>query len=149
MLLTAVTNLKSSHIALEFSFAGKDSTGKFGEVDIRSMGGICVEYFGEGISLGLVLSREWEDWGSLLEVELEPHSYNFDIISLGVFAYSHSGDDVLHPVKKNCEAKSVKEYFCECSYSDEKLDYDINEKINEDSFKFGELNVPAIHLYPK
>ena len=73
MLLTAVTNLKPSHIALEFSFAGKDSTGKFGEVDIRSMGGICVEYFGEGISMGLVLSREWEDWGSLLEVELESH----------------------------------------------------------------------------
>lgn len=81
-----------------------------------------------------ILAKEYLwDWGSLLEVELEPHSYNFDIISLGVFAYSHSGDDVLHPVKKNCEAKSVKEYFCECSYSDEKLDYDINEKINEDS----------------
>jgi hypothetical protein len=178
-----------SRASLKFSFAGKDSSGKFESIDAHSMQGICVEYFGESIWMELdyddSLSKEFN--GTRFDLLLpeykqtekqagqkgkeiclpwnafKPNIYRygvnlddvvshlrgisfvmaypgsnrsyFEIVSLGRF----SGDlpEDLHPVEKECKAVYVKEYFCECSYTDERSEFDGKVKAASYSHKFG------------
>jgi hypothetical protein len=63
----------------------------------------------------------------------------FEIISLGGYTYSAAPTNTFHPVKSNCSVASVKTYFCDCSYSEERSRYEgaikakryITEKISQ------------------
>ena len=48
----------------------------------------------------------------------------FDIISLGDYSYFGPIVGDPHPVNSDCEAVSVKDYFCDCSYSDDRSVFD-------------------------
>lgn len=48
----------------------------------------------------------------------------FDIIGLGEFTGHEKDVDKSRPVKGSCEVTSVKEYFCDCSYSEERSEYE-------------------------
>ena len=69
---------------------------------------------------------------------MEPESY-FEIISLGRYSYSNFAADLAHPVSNGCNVASVKSYFCDCSYSEERREYEallktksyLNEKIHQ------------------
>ncbi|MBR4785590.1 MAG: hypothetical protein IK012_10135 [Fibrobacter sp.] len=48
----------------------------------------------------------------------------FDIIGLGEYVHSGSNEGTIRPVKRECEVESVMDYFCDCSYSDERSAYE-------------------------
>lgn len=178
----------SNSVSLKFSLAGKDSSGKFKSVDARSMQGICVEYYGDKIVMGLdfddSLTAELDEdrfvvelpkhefvenqkrnevcypWSSFTPVKYytknlkkvedfvahligfnftmeasgkEYQKSYFNIVSLG--RYSGEKPQTLRPAKKECNAVYVKDYFCECSYPDERLELEGQVKAAYDSYE--------------
>ena len=166
-----------SRASVEFSFAGKNSSGQFDVVNGNMMQGICIEYIGAGMKMELVLGEDsLSGWRSswLVAVDLPDYmptdvgpnqkgrelcypwnafvryapelgyilpvlqglrisvktkdpkkvSSYFDIISLGDYSYFGPIVSEPHPIKSDCEAVSVKDYFCDCSYSDERSEFD-------------------------
>lgn len=166
-----------SKVSVEFSFAGKNSSGQFDVADGNMMQGLCIEYIGSGMKMELVLGEDsltgWrESWLVAVELpdfmptEIGPNqkgkelcypwnafvryapelgailpylqglrisvntndpkkvSAYFDIISLGDYSYFGPIVGDPHPVNSDCEAVSVKDYFCDCSYSDERSVFD-------------------------
>lgn len=183
-------NGDNSKASLKFSLAGKDSSGEFESIDAHSMQGICVEYFGKAIWVGLdyddSLSKELS--GERFEVLLPDYKYTkkqagqkgkelclpwnafrptryyrnadkiddvvshlrginfimaypgsdssyFEIVGLGRFSGEIPED--VHPVNKKCKPVYVQEYFCECSYTEERSESDGEAKAASYSYEFG------------
>ena len=183
-------NGDNSKASLKFSLAGKDSSGEFESIDAHSMQGICVEYFGKAIWVGLdyddSLSKELS--GERFEVLLPDYKYTkkqagqkgkelclpwnafrptryyrnadkiddavshlrginfimaypgsdssyFEIVGLGRFSGENPED--VHPVNKKCKPVYVQEYFCECSYTEERSESDGEAKAASYSYEFG------------
>lgn len=65
----------TSSFSLEFSFAGKDASGKYETVDARDMQGICIEYFADAMRMELNLGDSLNALmdGEFYGVELPPY----------------------------------------------------------------------------
>ena len=166
-----------SSFALEFSFAGEDSSGNFESVDASEMQGLCIEYIGKGLKMELVLGEDslkgWREswtqavvlpdyevaelganqkgneicfpWSSFTRYaprvrDIVPYLQGlritvntdrstsfttyFDIIGLGKYSRLELNVENPRPVKSGCEVTSVKNYFCDCSYSQERSAYE-------------------------
>ena len=180
----------TSFVSLRFSFAGKNSSGKFDNVNVIEKNGICIEYtgsmqvelvlsdslqevlqgwsysvtlpnygpiYGHGIALnGNEICFPWGYFGGSRKTSVpfetvlsnvqglrfkirsdfsKQTKLPFNIISLGW--YSGAPAERLHPVVETCEPASVLEYYCDCSFTEERAEYDSHYKLLVSGLQMG------------